>query len=88
MQFIPSETLIIDRKARANMPFYDLDLRSPELRVCDFDDVVIEFDPEQAIPAAAALVADLAKQFGNLGLAAAAYNAGPGKVSRFLDAQQ
>ena len=49
MQFIPSETLIIDRKARANMPFYDLDLRSPELRVCDFDDVVIEFDPERAM---------------------------------------
>ena len=49
MQFIPSETLTIDRKARANMPFYDLDLRSPELRVCDFDDVVIEFDPERAM---------------------------------------
>ena len=49
MQFIPSETLTIDRKARANMPFFDLDLRSPELRVCDFDDVVIEFDPERAM---------------------------------------
>ena len=49
MQFIPSETLTIDRKARANMPFYDLDLRSPELRVCDFDNVVIEFDPERAM---------------------------------------
>lgn len=49
MQFMPSETLIIDRKARVNMPFFDLDLRSPELRVCDFDDVVIEFDPERAM---------------------------------------
>jgi len=49
MQFIPSETLTIDRKARANMPFFDLDLRSPELRVCDFDNVVIEFDPERAM---------------------------------------
>jgi len=49
MQFIPSETLTIDRKARANMPFFDLDLRSPDLRVCDFDDVVIEFDPERAM---------------------------------------
>ena len=29
MQFVPSENLTIDRKARANMPFYDLDLRLP-----------------------------------------------------------
>lgn len=49
MQFIPSETLVIDRKARANMPFFDLDLRSPEERTCDFDDVVIEFTPERAM---------------------------------------
>ena len=49
MQFIPSETLTIDRKARANMPFFDLDLRSPEVRISDFDDVVIEFDPERAM---------------------------------------
>ena len=53
MQFIPSETLIIDRKARANMPFFDLDLRAPEERTCDFDDVVIEFDPERAMVEAA-----------------------------------
>lgn len=38
------------------------------------------FDPEQAIPASARLLADLEKRFGNLGLAAAAYNAGPGRV--------
>ncbi|HEY5730528.1 MAG TPA: NAD(P)-dependent oxidoreductase [Anaerolineales bacterium] len=49
MQFIPSETLTIDRKARANMPFFDLDLRSPEERTCDFDDVVIDFAPERAM---------------------------------------
>ncbi|NWG34149.1 MAG: NAD(P)-dependent oxidoreductase [Chloroflexi bacterium] len=49
MQFIPSETLTIDRKARANMPFFDLDLRAAEERTCDFDDVVIEFDPERAM---------------------------------------
>ena len=49
MQFIPSENLTIDRKARANMPFFDLDLRSPEERTCDFDDVVIEFDSERAM---------------------------------------
>ena len=42
------------------------------------------FDPEAAIPKAAALLADLRKQFGNLGLAAAAYNAGPTRVSSWL----
>ncbi len=42
------------------------------------------FDPEQAIPQAARLLADLARRFGNLGLAAAAYNAGAGRVSRWL----
>ena len=45
------------------------------------------FDPEQAIPAAAALLSDLSKQFGNLGLAAAAYNAGPNRVSAWLSGQ-
>lgn len=43
------------------------------------------FDPEAAIPASAALLADLNRRFGNLGLAAAAYNAGPGRVSGFLN---
>jgi hypothetical protein len=42
------------------------------------------FDPESAIPKAASLLADLKKQFGNLGLAAAAYNAGPGRVAKWL----
>jgi len=49
MQFIPSEDLTIDRKARANMPFFDLDLRPPQERTCDFDDVIIEFNPERAM---------------------------------------
>ena len=39
------------------------------------------FDPEQAIPKAARLLADLWQQFGSLGVAAAAYNAGPGRVA-------
>ena len=43
------------------------------------------FDPEQAIPAAAGFIADLYKRFGNLGLAAAAYNGGPGRVSQWLE---
>jgi len=42
------------------------------------------FDPEQAIPAAAHLLSDLRAQFGNLGLAAAAYNGGPNRVSAWL----
>jgi hypothetical protein len=42
------------------------------------------FDPEQAIPKAAKLLADLTQQFGNLGLAAAAYNAGANRVADWL----
>ncbi|KAB1075361.1 lytic transglycosylase domain-containing protein [Methylobacterium planeticum] len=42
------------------------------------------FDPEQAIPHAAHLLADLKRQFGNLGLAAAAYNGGAGRVTNWL----
>ena len=45
------------------------------------------FDPESAIGKSAELLADLEKQFGNLGLAAAAYNAGPARVSKWLDQQ-
>jgi soluble lytic murein transglycosylase-like protein len=35
------------------------------------------FDPVQALPKAAQLLRELKDQVGNLGLAAAAYNAGP-----------
>jgi len=42
------------------------------------------FDPEQAIPKAAEFIAHLAEQFGNLGLAAAAYNGGPARVAAWL----
>ena len=42
------------------------------------------FDPEQAIPKAAHLLADLRRRFGNLGVAAAAYNAGPARVADWL----
>jgi Transglycosylase SLT domain/SPOR domain len=45
------------------------------------------FDPEQAIPEAARLLADLRRQFGDLGVAAAAYNAGPGRVANWLQGQ-
>ncbi len=53
MQLIPSETLPIDRKARVNMPFYDLDLRPPDIRICDFKAVIIEFSAERAMVEAA-----------------------------------
>lgn len=42
------------------------------------------FDPEEAIPKSAALLADLKQRFGNIGLAAAAYNAGPAHVANWL----
>lgn len=45
------------------------------------------FDPEKAIPGAAGLLADLSQRFGNLGLAAAAYNAGPTRVADWLAGQ-
>ncbi len=49
MQTIPSDFLAIDRKARVNSPFHDLDLRPPQERTRDFEDVVIEFDAERAM---------------------------------------
>jgi Transglycosylase SLT domain/SPOR domain len=42
------------------------------------------FDPVQALPKSAEFLAELREQFGNLGLAAAAYNAGPRRVQEWL----
>jgi len=42
------------------------------------------FDIEQAIPASAKYLAEMKASYGNLGLAAAAYNAGENRVSRWL----
>lgn len=42
------------------------------------------FDPAQAIPASARLLRTLLDRFGNLGLAAAAYNAGPKRIQDWL----
>ena len=42
------------------------------------------FDIDKAIPASAAYLAELAAGFGNVGLAAAAYNAGESRVARWL----
>ena len=42
------------------------------------------FDPVQALPKSAEFLNELRGQFGNLGLAAAAYNAGPRRVQEWL----
>lgn len=46
------------------------------------------FDPEQAIPKAAELIAELTARFGNRGLAAAAYNGGSARVAGWLAAER
>jgi Transglycosylase SLT domain/SPOR domain len=46
------------------------------------------FDPEQAIPASAHLLDELNRRFGSLGLAAAAYNAGPTRVADWLSGKR
>ena len=45
------------------------------------------FEPKSAIVHSASLLADLASEFGNVGLAAAAYNAGAERVRAWLDGQ-
>src|SRR5207237_4280871 len=45
------------------------------------------YDAGPAIAQAARFLAELGGRFGNLGLAAAAYNAGPARVAKFLRAQ-
>jgi hypothetical protein len=47
--------------------------------------VLDPFDPVAALPKSAELLQQLLAQFGNLGLAAAAYNAGPRRVRDWLD---
>src|SRR6202020_561790 len=46
--------------------------------------LVDRFDPGQAFPKSAEFLSELRNQFGNLGLAAAAYNAGPRRVQEWL----
>ncbi len=45
------------------------------------------FDPLKALPASARLLRKLRDDFGNLGLAAAAYNAGSGRIQKWLSRQ-
>src|SRR5262249_53917937 len=46
------------------------------------------FNPLEAIHQSAKLLQDLRREFGNLGLAAAAYNAGPGRVRDWLSGRR
>ena len=57
-------------------------------RTADFRGLADPFDPIAALHHAASYLSDLRKQFGNLGLAAAGYNAGPGRVSAWLGKQR
>ena len=50
----------------------------------DYRGLVDPFDPIEALKNSASYLHDLQQKFGNLGLAAAAYNAGPGRVAAFL----
>jgi hypothetical protein len=43
------------------------------------------YDPVQALPKSAEFLRDLRNEFGNLGLAAAAYNAGPRRVREWME---
>jgi len=53
-------------------------------RTADFRGLANPFDPIEALHHSASYLRDLRAQFGNLGLAAAGYNAGPGRVGAWL----
>jgi lipoprotein-anchoring transpeptidase ErfK/SrfK len=53
-------------------------------QTANFRGLADPFDPVAALRNSASYLHDLRKQFGNLGLAAAGYNAGPGRVSAWL----
>ena len=53
-------------------------------RTADWRGLADPFDPIEALKNSAGYLHELERQFGNLGLAAAAYNAGPGRVTAWL----
>jgi hypothetical protein len=57
-------------------------------QTADFRGVADPFDPIEALKNSASYLHDLRTQFGNLGLAAAAYNAGPSRVSAWLTSKR
>jgi hypothetical protein len=54
----------------------------------DYRGLVDPFDPIEALKNSARYLRDLKTRFGNLGLAAAAYNAGPGRVAAWLSSHR
>ncbi|MGO8914311.1 MAG: lytic transglycosylase domain-containing protein [Stellaceae bacterium] len=54
----------------------------------DYRGLIDPFDPIEALKHSASYLHDLKVQFGNLGLAAAAYNAGPARVSAWLSSRR
>ena len=56
-------------------------------RTADWRGLSDPFDVSAALKASAAYLRDLRSRFGNLGLAAAAYNAGPQRVQDWLSAR-
>jgi len=57
-------------------------------RTADYRGLVDPFDPIAALRHSASYLRDLRQKFGNLGLAAAAYNAGPARVAAFLSSRR
>ena len=53
-------------------------------QTADYRGLIDPFDPIEALQHSASYLRDLRTKFGNLGLAAAGYNAGPGRVSEWL----
>jgi hypothetical protein len=70
--------------ARAISPKGALGIAQFMPQTADFRGLANPFDPIEALKNSASYLHDLRAQFGNLGLAAAAYNAGPGRVSAWL----
>src|SRR5271169_3120264 len=57
-------------------------------QTADWRGLADPFDPIAALRHSAGYLRELRKKFGNLGLAAAGYNAGPGRVSEWLAGQR
>jgi hypothetical protein len=74
--------------ARAVSPKGALGIAQFMPQTADFRGVADPFDPIEALKNSASYLRDLRAQFGNLGLAAAAYNAGPGRVSAWLTSKR
>jgi hypothetical protein len=74
--------------ARAVSPKGALGIAQFMPQTADFRGLADPFDPIEALKNSASYLHDLRAQFGNLGLAAAAYNAGPGRVNAWLTSKR